>query len=289
MEDFPIYSDIKSIDGKNFINSFDVLCGGFPCQAFSTAARGKNIKEKDLWPEMFNFIKSSSAPIVFAENVTLKAINKAKEDLAQLGYKTNVCKLSCDDLGGNHRRNRYWLMAVKDFNLLKEISNNLNNKEKLTSSTWSDEPYQTKDKTIVQRRKQLKAIGNAQSPLVAATAFRILANRLAKGDSSNTNITKEEFEQVFAQSSSWISKKYGENFLLHTPTTMANYSAPSMMKHQGCRNFVNVFSKPNPDNAEYLMGFPHGSSSPLPQDINIINNWLEGSYKAKLTKLKLKK
>ena len=49
MEKFDIYGDITKINGANFKGKFDVLCGGFPCQAFSHAAHGKNIAEKNLW------------------------------------------------------------------------------------------------------------------------------------------------------------------------------------------------------------------------------------------------
>ena len=80
MPNFPIYGDICTLNGSEFKGSFDILCGGFPCQAFSTAAHGKNIKEKNLWGEMLRFIKESEAPIVFAENVVLRAIDKARED-----------------------------------------------------------------------------------------------------------------------------------------------------------------------------------------------------------------
>ena len=46
MPEFPIYGDLCALNGTEFKGQFDVLCGGFPCQAFSTAAHGKNIKEK---------------------------------------------------------------------------------------------------------------------------------------------------------------------------------------------------------------------------------------------------
>jgi hypothetical protein len=55
---------------------------------------------------------------------------------------------------------------------------------------------------------------------------------------------------------------------------MANYSAPSMMKHWGCRNFKQVFEKPTPLNAEYLMGFPIGASSLSPQNKENLEIWI---------------
>ena len=40
------------------------------------------------------------------------------------------------------------------------------------------------------------------------------------------------------------------------------------MKHKGCRNFVKVFNKPTPANAEYLMGFPIGASALCPLSLD---------------------
>ena len=121
MNDFPVYGDLTKLSGIQFQGAFDGLCGGFPCQAFSHAAHGKNIAEKNLWPEMYRFAQESDAPIVFGENVTLKALTKAKEDLESVGYKVELCGLSCGELGGDHRRSRYWLLAVKDSAVFEKL------------------------------------------------------------------------------------------------------------------------------------------------------------------------
>lgn len=262
MDRFPIYGDIKKLNGCDYRGKFDVLCGGFPCQAFSHAAHGKNIAEKNLWGEMYRFAIESNAPVVFGENVTLKALTKAKEDLEKIGYKVELCKLSCGEIGADHRRDRYWLLGVKDGNVFKKISDNIIGLPKFTANCWTVDPSSVEcDCPVTNRREQLKAVGNAQSPLVAASVFRILVNRHLNNKYHDPIAVKEEIEAVFDIQSTWIKSRYGEEFgYVHTPTTMANYSAPSMMKHQGCRNFKEIFKKPAPYNAEYLMGFPIGAS-----------------------------
>lgn len=268
MDKFPIYGDITKLNGTQFKGTFDIVCGGFPCQAFSHAAHGKNIAEKNLWGEMFRFVQESEAPIVFGENVTEKALNTAKTDLQSVGYKVYRCRLSCDEIGADHRRNRFWLLAVKDYNeVYNKLVDHVTALPKLTANCWAISPKEIQYKQIENsRRRQLKGIGNAQSPFAAATAFRVLINRhINKFDKDPVVASEDEINSVFEKQTTWIDINYPNIDLVHTPTTMANYCCDSMMKHQGCRNYKEVFNWPMPKDAEYLMGFPIGASSPEPQ------------------------
>lgn len=275
MDSFKIYGDLRKLDGKDFKGKFDILCGGFPCQAFSTAAHGKNIAEKNLWDEMLRFVKESEAPVVFGENVVLRAISRAKQDLESAGYKVQFCRLSCSDLGADHQRNRFWLLAVKNHKVFDQIEKCMAEMPKFKGRFWSKNPDELGvDVPVSDQREQLKGVGNAQSPFVAASAFRILVNRHVEDGTYTENVSEKEIARVFTKRKTWITKTFGEDIgLVHTPTTMANYSAPSMMKHQGCRNFKKVFNKPAPKNAEYLMGFPLGASSPDPQKKENFEKW----------------
>lgn len=275
MNEFDIYGDLRILNGNDYKGKFDVLCGGFPCQAFSTAAHGKNIAEKNLWDEMFRFVKESDAPIVFGENVVLRAISKAKSDLESVGYRVNFCRLSCSDLGADHQRNRFWLLAVKNENTFERLKKHILSLPVFKGKYWSKNPDALgQEVDVTNRREQLKGVGNAQSPFVAASAFRILMNRHIENGNYTEVVSDEEIAKVFVIQKTWIKETFGEAMgLVHTPTTMANYSAPSMMKHQGCRNFKKVFGKPSPKNAEYLMGFPLGASSPEPQGKSNLKKW----------------
>ena len=278
MEQFDVFDDITKIKGKNFIGKFDVLCGGFPCQAFSHAAHGHNILEKNLWSEMYRFVKESKAPVVFAENVTYKAVNKARVDLNSEGYITSLCKLSCSEIGGDHKRDRYWLMGVKNTDVFLKVFKHLKKLKKMTNKVWQQSPFDFKEvKDEKNRRKQLKAIGNAQSPLVVACIFRILANRIKNQINIDmSSATHDELSNVVEIFETWIQRKYGKEFgFVHTPTTMANYSCKSMMKHRGCRNYNKIFGRPIPRDAEYLMGFPIGASNPYNNKKENFNLWIQ--------------
>lgn len=283
MPEFPIYGDLCTLNGNDFRGQFDVLCGGFPCQAFSTAAHGKNIAEKNLWGEMLRFVQESEAPVVFAENVVLRAIEQAKADLESIGYRVARCRLSCSDLGADHQRNRFWLLAVKDEQVFEKIAEHINTLPQYKGSFWASDISTVGGDVsngFEERRKQLLGVGNAQSPFVVASAFRILVDRLQNNQTDKSEVvTDEEIEKVFQIETTWIQTAFDNIGLVHTPTTMANYACPSMMKHQGCRNFTKVFGHPEPNNAEYLMGFPIGASTLTAMSKDNFDKWITISKK----------
>ena len=279
MDMFDIYDDIKLLNGKDFIGKFDVLCGGFPCQAFSYAAHGHNIKEKNLWPNMFLFVQESNAPIVFAENVTVEAISKAKSDLEAIGYRVEMCRMACMDLNADHKRPRFWLLAMKDKNVFEKVAKQIVALPKFKADFWRENPHEIVypvDVPVLAPQK--RGVGNAQAPIAAAIAFRILVNRMINLTGiKGINPTEKEIDAVFIKQSTWIQEQNpGDPIYIHTPTTMGNYHYKSMMKHPSCAKYVRVFGKPTALHAEYLMGFPIGASSPFPMSNN--NNfqlWIE--------------
>ena len=275
MDEFPIFDDVTKLCGAEFVDKFDILCGGFPCQAFSHAAHGNNIPEKNLWGEMRRFAIESEAPVVFAENVTVKAIDKAKSDLEELGYKVERCRVSCENVGADHRRNRFWLMAVRDNDRFIDIAEKIITQPKTMANCWTLSPieiqYPANDELI--RKSQLCAIGNAQSPIAAAVAFRVLVMRHLLGKYHAEEASQKEIDNVFERKTTWIKENYGMKVTLHTPTTMANYHCESMQKHISCRYYSHIFGRPMPKDAEYLMGFPIGASSPNPMPIENFEIW----------------
>ena len=280
MEEFPIYNDITALNGEEFKSTFDVLCGGFPCQAFSYAAHGNNIKEKNLWPEMLRFVKESNAPIVFGENVTIQAIEMAKQDLEALGYKVERCRVACMDIGADHKRPRFWLLAVKDFDIFNRVAEHVSTLPKFTAGFWKVNPNTIKYPTDVPvLAPQKRGVGNAQAPLAAATAFRVLVNRHLHHKFSSVNVASEEIDNVFEKVDTWIHQQDPNDLIfVHTPTTMGNYHYKSMQKHPSCVKYVKYFGKPTALDGEYLMGFPIGASSPHPLTINNFEEWNSQIY-----------
>jgi DNA (cytosine-5)-methyltransferase 1 len=176
LDSFPIWDDVRTFDGKPWVSSIDIVTGGFPCQAFSNAAAGKNNAD-DLWPEMFRIVANVSPKFVFAENVSKYAIDKACDDLETVGYKTKAISLSASDMGADHVRERHWLFAYSDdkSELLCKLNAEMAVCQKLQNRVWqtfSGNPRM--DDGVANRMERFKATGNGQVPIVAATAWRLL-------------------------------------------------------------------------------------------------------------------
>jgi DNA (cytosine-5)-methyltransferase 1 len=180
---FPIWDDVQTFDGKPWRGIVDVISGGFPCQAYSTAAHGKNTAD-DLWPEMRRIVADVAPRYIFAENVSKKAIDQAADDCELMGYKTKAICLSAKDMGADHIRKRYWLLAYSDNNgeFLHTINAKTFGMQKLDKSIWEDYPKSLRMVDgVANRLDRLKAIGNGQVPLCAATAWKLLIERLENG------------------------------------------------------------------------------------------------------------
>ena len=173
---FPIWDDVQTFDGKPWRGIVDVVSGGFPCQSYSTATAGKNTAD-DLWPEMRRIVADVAPRYVFAENVSRIAIDQAANDCESMGYKTKAISISAQDLGADHIRERFWLLAYS--NNYGEFLCSVNAKtrwlQNMETSVWKDYPESLRMADgMAARMDRLKAIGNGQVPIVAATAFELL-------------------------------------------------------------------------------------------------------------------
>lgn len=175
---FPVWDDIRTFECGAWTGRVDIVSGGFPCQAFSTAARGRNTAE-DLWPEMRRVVEAIAPNYVFAENVSVRAIDKAAEDMCSMGYKAEMLTLSARDLGADHIRERHWVLAYA--NDKSELRSTINAKmaefKEFRTGLWKTDPRQSGvDDGVASRVERYEAIGNGQVSVVAAAALWALAN-----------------------------------------------------------------------------------------------------------------
>ncbi|WP_343619661.1 DNA cytosine methyltransferase [Acinetobacter proteolyticus] len=113
---FPIWSDIKSFDGKPWRGIIDVISGGFPCQDISSAGKGKGIdgERSGLWTEMARIIGEVRPREVWVENSPMlvsRGLARVISDLAQMGYDAHWTRFSASNFGAPHIRDRVWIVA----------------------------------------------------------------------------------------------------------------------------------------------------------------------------------
>jgi len=108
------HGDIKKINWKE-IERPNVICGGYPCQPFSTA--GKRRGEEDprhLWPWVREAISQLRPDYAILENVrghlSMGGLSVVAE-LASIGYDCEWRVVSAASVGANHRRDRIIIVA----------------------------------------------------------------------------------------------------------------------------------------------------------------------------------
>jgi len=193
----PIINDINEID---YIEGIDLICGGFPCQSFSTAARGRNIKELDLWPSMFKVIWRHMPKWVIAENVTEKAISEASHDLEVLNYNVWTRRISAADCGAPHKRNRWWLCAHANSNseFHSYINAEVEKLPKLCHDVWFGKNHSRTFRVsngVPNRLDRVRALGNALVPYIPMSIGLGIKEYLKK-ESHNAGKTEETYTRL---------------------------------------------------------------------------------------------
>lgn len=115
--DVPQFEDVRKLRGED-VGPVDLVCGGYPCQPFSTAGkRGGAEDDRHLWPEMFRIISELRPTWVLGENVAghiTLGLDEVLSDLDALGYASRPFVIPACAVDARHRRARVWIMAHTD-------------------------------------------------------------------------------------------------------------------------------------------------------------------------------
>lgn len=203
LDEAPIFSDIRTFLSEGYAESYkgmvDVVTAGFPCQPFSTAGKRQGEDdERNMWPQTIEVIRAIRPRFAFLENVSgllgFEYIRRIFGDLAESGFNARWDVLGTSAVGGDCSRKRIWIMACS-----KEIGWGASHKQlrilqkaiERSSRFASDNGtfyapdcgrYLRKTKPglgrvtdkFPNRVDRIEAIGNAQDPRLAATAWRLL-------------------------------------------------------------------------------------------------------------------
>lgn len=114
--------DITKVD-ENKIPDHDILCAGFPCQAFSIS--GKQLGFKDsrgtLFFDVARIVKAKNPKIVFLENVknfathdSGRTIKVVEATMRELGYSFHYAILNAVDYGVPQKRERVYMVCFRN-------------------------------------------------------------------------------------------------------------------------------------------------------------------------------
>jgi DNA (cytosine-5)-methyltransferase 1 len=190
--------DVFETKGDEFEKP-DIICGGFPCQPFSSAGT-QSVKADDryLWPEMFRLIHKIQPRWVIAENVPgiLTAQDgvgyyTAIADLESAGYKVTSFSLPACAVGAMHQRHRIFFIAYSNcIGIYRLGPKYRSNKCVYTTSSKQNDLLHFKERFCTKRMfgnvrnvngisdeldKRIAAVGNAVVPqLVQQIGYSIL-------------------------------------------------------------------------------------------------------------------
>lgn len=109
-----IYDDVKTINTSE-LPKIDVLCGGYPCQPFSTAGNRRGEADKrHMWPHMLRVVRELKPSWVVGENVKghiTIGLDTVCNDLEREGYTVRAVCIPACAIGTVHRRERVFVLA----------------------------------------------------------------------------------------------------------------------------------------------------------------------------------
>jgi len=121
LDEAPIWTNLKTFNGRPFRGMVDGITGGYPCQPFSVAGKRKGkLDPRHLWPYIGGFGEKSIVGTVrplwcLFENVVGHlelGYREVKQDLESLGYTVKEGIFSAEEVGAPHQRKRLFILAV---------------------------------------------------------------------------------------------------------------------------------------------------------------------------------
>ena len=119
LDEAPIWSDLRTLDGRPWRGLVDGIIGGIPCQPWSVAGKRRGADDdRNLWPDALRVIREIGPRIVFIENVggiVRDGYERLiKPDLIEAGYKPTAGIFTAAEVGASHRRERLFIMAHRE-------------------------------------------------------------------------------------------------------------------------------------------------------------------------------
>lgn len=182
------FTDVRSLLSPPHV---DLLCGGFPCQDVSQAARGRNPglsgEKSGLWREYARVVEQVKPGAVVVENVESGAsrwLPEVRACLGRLGYRTRALGVSARDVGAPHARARVFVVGYADrdgeptLQVDGEMAR-LSPPSGALRAGWGAPPKRVRMADGVSAGLDaLRALGNSVSPQVSYIVGRVILDEL---------------------------------------------------------------------------------------------------------------
>jgi len=108
------YEDVRDV-GKHNLRTVDVICGGFPCPAFSRSGKEGGFEQDDLFFQITRIAQDLQPKFIVFENV--KGFTRWREvlhkEVEDIGYEWCDMVLDARDFGIPQARERYFAICVQ--------------------------------------------------------------------------------------------------------------------------------------------------------------------------------
>ena len=109
--------DVRLFDPSEYTGRVDCIHAGFPCQDISNAGKQAGVgteTRSGLYREVLRIADVVRPKYIFMENVAAilnNGLGTVLADLSSLGYSARWICVRASDVGANHQRDRWWLLA----------------------------------------------------------------------------------------------------------------------------------------------------------------------------------
>ena len=117
-----VQSDVRKLDPIT-MEDMDIICGGFPCQAFSNAGKKRTFEDDRglLFDEIIRIAKVKKPKFMFLENVkhilkvgSGEVIKYIKQKIIENGYHLQIFEISPHEYGIPQQRERVYFVCIRN-------------------------------------------------------------------------------------------------------------------------------------------------------------------------------
>lgn len=201
----PIYDDVRKLTAERLLNdglTVDVVCGGFPCPAFSAAGKQGGFQQDDLFFEIIRLAREIRPKFIVMENVEgfVAWRDRAVDEVQNIGYDFTDGILDARDFGVPQARRRWFGLGIRrgilsctqhlrrvwggqGKDIYQLFPNATNTQGRWTHTVSSKEEWRTilansrksgSDNGVPSRMDRLRCCGNAVSPAMFYPIFKAI-------------------------------------------------------------------------------------------------------------------